>query len=282
MPQPPEAPVTLVEYDPAWPAEFEKERARLAETLGEWLAGPIEHIGSTAVPGLGAKPILDIMAPVESLERSRPAIEAARQLHYVYFPYRWEVMHWFCKPSPSMRTHHLHLVPLNSRLWIERLAFRDHLRRHPEVAAEYAALKTSLAARYPNDREAYTDAKAPFVQRVLAAALSSTDDFVIEEALDYDEIHRRGGENCSNDEFALFKCPRCSKIYLLEREVDTVYLEPEDLTRRAPVGSQSFACVGCGEAVPRGWWAGPRVESRFRVTWGELRASGWAWAARRI
>jgi GrpB-like predicted nucleotidyltransferase (UPF0157 family) len=63
-----------------------------------------------------------------------PAIESARQLHYVCFPYRWEVMRWFCKPSPSMRMHHLHLVPLDSRFWVERLAFRDYLRQHPEIA----------------------------------------------------------------------------------------------------------------------------------------------------
>jgi GrpB-like predicted nucleotidyltransferase (UPF0157 family) len=110
------------------------------------------------------------MAGVHTLEDSRPAIAAAARLQYVYFPYRTDVMHWFCKPSAAERTHHLHLVPIDSQLWIDRLAFRDHLRQHPTVAAEYAELKAELADRFRMDREAYTDAKAPFVARVLGVA----------------------------------------------------------------------------------------------------------------
>jgi len=170
MPTEPEAPIVLSDYDPAWPGEFERERLLLLEHLGEWLAGPIEHIGSTAVPGLRAKPILDIMASVHTLDGSRPAIPVAARLQYVYFPYRANVMHWFCKPSPAARTHHLHLVPVDSQLWVDRLAFRDHLRQHPAVAGEYAVLKAAFAERYRTDREAYTQAKAPFVARILAAA----------------------------------------------------------------------------------------------------------------
>ncbi len=166
----PEAPVVLVDYDPTWPSRFEQERALLLDTLGEWLTGPIEHVGSTAVPGLSAKPIVDIMAGVRTLDDSRPAIAAAERLQYRYFPYRPDLMHWFCKPSPARRTHHLHLVPVTSRLWAERLVFRDHLRRHGSVAAEYALLKGRLAEQYRTDREAHTDAKGPFIQRVLADA----------------------------------------------------------------------------------------------------------------
>jgi len=136
--------------------------------LAPWLAGPIEHIGSTAVPGLVAKPVIDIMAAVESLDASRPALAAVAALHYVYFPYRAEIMHWLCKPSDEVRTHHLHLVPYGSALWRERLTFRDRLRADPRVAAEYAALKLSLAAKYEFDREAYTNAKESFVRRILA------------------------------------------------------------------------------------------------------------------
>ena len=76
-------------------------------------------------------------------------------------------MHWFCKPSAAFRTHHLHLVPLGSRRWIECLAFRDALRRDEALAGEYAALKHTLAASFQFDREAYTEGKTPFVQRVL-------------------------------------------------------------------------------------------------------------------
>jgi GrpB-like predicted nucleotidyltransferase (UPF0157 family) len=88
----------------------------------------------------------------------------------VYFPYRLEVMHWFCKPSPAHRTHHLHLVPIGSPLWADRIAFRDYLRSHPEAAAEYAALKRQLAAQHALDREAYTHGKGAFVAAILERA----------------------------------------------------------------------------------------------------------------
>ena len=161
----------VVPYDRSWPGRFEEERARLAEIIAPWLAGPIEHVGSTAVPGLAAKPVIDVMAAVESLEASRPAIEALTRDGWCYFPYRPESMHWLCKPSPAARTHHLHLIPFGSPLWAERLAFRDHLRTHPDVAREYERLKRELAERYRFDREAYTDAKGAFVERVVAAAM---------------------------------------------------------------------------------------------------------------
>jgi GrpB-like predicted nucleotidyltransferase (UPF0157 family) len=115
--------------------------------------------------------VIDVMAGVASLEASRPAIEALARHGWCYFPYRPESMHWLCKPSPMARTHHLHLVPFGGVLWAERLAFRDHLRTHPDMALEYAALKRELAERYRLDREAYTEAKGPFVVRVVAAAM---------------------------------------------------------------------------------------------------------------
>jgi GrpB-like predicted nucleotidyltransferase (UPF0157 family) len=166
-----DAPVYIVPYDRDWPSRFESERQRLIDAIGPWLvAGSIEHIGSTAVPDLDAKPVIDIMAGVESLDASRPALTVLERYQYCYFPYRTEVMHWLCKPSPAHRTHHLHLVPLGSPLWIERLAFRDYLRTHADVAREYAVLKRRLAEAHRLDREAYTDAKAPFVERVLRQA----------------------------------------------------------------------------------------------------------------
>ena len=167
----PEAEIHIVAYDVSWPDRFESERTVLAAAIASWLVGTIEHIGSTAIPGLAAKPVIDIMAGVESLDASRAALPILEKLGYCYAPYRADVMHWFCKPSPSFRTHHLHLVPFHNQLWIERLAFRDYLRTHTPVAAAYADLKYRLAAQYRFDREAYTDAKSPFIQRVLQAAL---------------------------------------------------------------------------------------------------------------
>lgn len=166
-----QAPVVVVPYDERWPARFAAEHARLEPVLAPWLVAEPEHIGSTAIPGLAAKPIIDIMAPVASLEASRAALPELAALDYGYFPYRADVMHWLCKPSDAYRTHHLHLVPYRSGLWNERIAFRDHLRAHPEVAAAYAALKHRLAADFRFDREAYTDGKSSFVLDVLGRAL---------------------------------------------------------------------------------------------------------------
>src|SRR5512138_3669521 len=118
-----QAAVEVVDYDPAWPPRFEEERGALQRVLGRWLVGPIEHIGSTAVPGLAAKPVIDIMAAVRDLDSSRPVIDVLPRLGYCYWPYREDVMHWFCKPSDAFRTHHLHVVPFRSQLWLDRLAF---------------------------------------------------------------------------------------------------------------------------------------------------------------
>ena len=166
-----EAPVEIVAYDPAWPQLFQKERHAIADALAAWIVGPIEHIGSTAIRGLGAKPVIDIMAGVRGLDASRPAIDAAAELGYCYFPYRPDSEHWFCKPSPEFRTHHLHLVPLGSVLWLGALAFRDYVRDHPAIAAEYEALKRRLAREFHSDREAYTQAKHPFIERITDLAL---------------------------------------------------------------------------------------------------------------
>ena len=166
-----EAPIEIVPHDTAWSGLFEEERRKLLQTIGPWLAGPIEHIGSTAIPGLAAKPVIDIMAGVASLDASRPALPALAGLGYCYFPYRPDAEHWFCKPSPAFRTHHLHLVPLGSPQWAGALAFRDYLRAHPGIAAEYEELKMRLAREFRLDREAYTNAKGPFIARITRLAL---------------------------------------------------------------------------------------------------------------
>jgi len=163
-----EAPIEIVDYDTSWPESFRVEQRALEAVLKPWLAGPIEHVGSTAIPGMPAKPVIDIMAGVADLENSRPAIEAVGKLGYVYFPYRTDIMHWFCKPSAAFRTHHLHLVPVGSARWIDCLAFRDAIRNDPQLAEEYAALKIRLAQEFKFDREAYTEGKTPFIGRVLS------------------------------------------------------------------------------------------------------------------
>jgi GrpB-like predicted nucleotidyltransferase (UPF0157 family) len=132
--------------------------------------GGIHHVGSTSVPGLDAKPIIDILVGVEGLDESRPCFGRIAGLGYLYAPYRATEMHWFCKPDPSRRTHHLHLVPTDSRRFRDELAFRDYLRSHRDVAREYGDLKSRLAKQFEHDRERYTAAKADFIGAVLELA----------------------------------------------------------------------------------------------------------------
>ena len=120
------------------------------------------------MPGLDAKPIIDILVGVRDLDGSRACFDRLAALGYAYAPYRPTEMHWFCKPNPSRRTHHLHLVPSDSPRFRDELAFRDYLRGHPDVAREYGALKRRLAREFRHDREPYTDAKADFVRGVLS------------------------------------------------------------------------------------------------------------------
>jgi GrpB-like predicted nucleotidyltransferase (UPF0157 family)/ribosomal protein S18 acetylase RimI-like enzyme len=161
-------PIRLASYDPSWSRRFAEESAALDGAIGQWATGGIHHIGSTAVVGLDAKPIIDILVGVESLEASRVCFDPLRALDYLYAPYQADEMHWFCKPHPSRRTHHLHLVPTGSQRFHEELAFRDLLRASPDIAEEYSTLKHDLAKRFERDREAYTDAKGKFIQQAIA------------------------------------------------------------------------------------------------------------------
>jgi GrpB-like predicted nucleotidyltransferase (UPF0157 family) len=152
--------IEIVAYDRSWRSRFELERVALDAAIGDWVVGGIHHVGSTAVPDLAAKPIVDILVGVESLAASRACFDRLAALGYVYAPYRAEEMHWFCKPDPTRRTHQLHLVPIGSPKYVHELAFRDYLRGHRDVADEYAALKCELTTRFADDREAYTAARA--------------------------------------------------------------------------------------------------------------------------
>jgi len=167
--------VTLNPYDPTrpdptWPSAFESEAGLLIQALTSWITGGVHHVGSTAVPGLAAKPVIDIMVGVDDLESSRPCIDLLSALDYCYAPYRADVMHWFCKPSPRRRTHHLHLVPTGSQRFTDVLAFRDYLRTHLDTARQYEQLKRQLAARYSHDRNAYTDGKSAMIAAITERA----------------------------------------------------------------------------------------------------------------
>lgn len=152
-------PTDVVPYDPEWPALFERERARLEKALAPWLEGGIHHIGSTAVPGLAAKPIIDMLAGVRNLAEARAAEDALAALGYTYREHRPEAC-LFWKDR-----YGVHLTEPGSDLWRERLAFRDALRASPELRAEYAEWKRTHGGGKP-----YTASKTPLVTRVLADA----------------------------------------------------------------------------------------------------------------
>jgi GrpB-like predicted nucleotidyltransferase (UPF0157 family) len=162
-------PVAVVQYDPEWPLRFEAERSVLERVLAPWLEGGIHHVGSTAIPGIAAKPIIDIMAGVRDLDAARAAFEPLREISYAYSPHRPGIAHHFAKPSPRDPEYSLHLTEVESDLWRERLAFRDALRADTNLAAEYEALKLRLAQEH-RDVGNYTRGKRDFVARVLASA----------------------------------------------------------------------------------------------------------------
>jgi len=165
-----DASIALSAYDSEWPRRFDDERRLLEPVLAPWLEGGIHHVGSTAIPGVSAKPIIDMIAGVRDLEEARAAFGPLARLSYHHAPHRPDEAHWFGKPSLSDRTHHLHLTLPGSALWRERLAFRDALRADAALANEYEALKLQLAKEHPDDIVAYTHGKTAFIVRVLADA----------------------------------------------------------------------------------------------------------------
>ena len=165
-------PVVVAAYDPAWPALFESERALLAVALGP--SARIEHVGSTSVPRLDSKPVIDILVGMSRLSAIEARIPALEALSYEYVPEFEDVMperRYLRKARAGHRTHQIHAVETGGAFWLRHLAFRDHLRAHPEAAREYAALKHVLAECHRDDREAYTEAKGPFIRRVEQIAL---------------------------------------------------------------------------------------------------------------
>jgi GrpB-like predicted nucleotidyltransferase (UPF0157 family) len=167
-----DTPLVVVPYDPEWPRRFEAERALLERVLEPWLEGGIHHVGSTAIPGVASKPIIDMIAGVRDLEGARAAFDPLGEQSYVSTPHRPGIAHHFSKPTArlSETTHGLHLTEPGSDLWRERLYFRDALRRDSSLAAEYEALKLRLAQEHNEDPAAYTAGKRAFVADVLASA----------------------------------------------------------------------------------------------------------------
>lgn len=161
----------IVDYDSAWVAQYQREREMITGALGDFVAG-IEHVGSTSVPGLSAKPTIDILLGVDSLaEFDRDGIHRLVSAGYEYvpkfeneMPYRRYFRRW--NDTLTDHTVHIHTVEPQNPFWRRHLDFRDYLRAHPDVASEYAALKRDLVQRFAHDSVAYTDAKTEFIQSV--------------------------------------------------------------------------------------------------------------------
>ena len=158
--------VSLAPYEPNWPKLFTAEAEFLRATLPGTVIRRIEHFGSTAVPGLAAKPIIDLLVEVSSLEEAQREIVPLLESHgYDYFwrtdvkvPYPWFIK----RDAQGQRTHHIHMVEADSKWW-DRLYFRDYLRIFNDEAQRYETLKRTLADKYPNDRKGYTDGKSEFI-----------------------------------------------------------------------------------------------------------------------
>lgn len=173
--------VEIVDYDPGWPASYEVERRRLLTCFPEGCVVRVEHVGSTAVPGLAAKPVVDILVGVRDLATVREQVVPVLESQgYDYF---WRPSHgddvppfyaFFIKRDDrGVRTHHILVVEMDFGEHWDWVVFRDHLRAHPDAAARYAELKRRLAREHPNDRVRYTEEKAQFILSALDEARRS-------------------------------------------------------------------------------------------------------------
>lgn len=166
--------IELVPSNPDWPKRFKEEAARLRAIIPADLLIDLEHIGSTAVPRLLAKPIIDIQATVTSLDEARARlIEPLATSGYAFRAKNPDTDRLFfvkgLPPSAPRRTHHLHIMEAGPGA-LRHIAFRDYLRGHPDEAARYATLKATLACQHRHDREAYTAAKGAYIEAVLDRA----------------------------------------------------------------------------------------------------------------
>jgi GrpB-like predicted nucleotidyltransferase (UPF0157 family) len=174
--------VELSDPDPDWPAAFERERGAIEAALGSLGALRVEHIGSTAIQGIRAKPILDIMVGVQSFDffdESRVRLETLGYDYDVNALLDDADRHVFRKGPAGpgrLRTHHLHYTVLGGKYWVRILAFREHLRVRPEVAREYEWLKIDLASKYADDGRRYTRGKGAFVRRIQDFAMKELPD----------------------------------------------------------------------------------------------------------
>jgi GrpB-like predicted nucleotidyltransferase (UPF0157 family) len=163
--------IRIVDYDEGWPRRARSEIRRIEAALGP-VAVRCEHIGSTSVPGLAAKPIVDLLVSVGSLEPRDAYVEPLEELGYLFVPDPDSPdRHFFARPPERPRTHHVHVCRAGGLEELRHLAFRDYLRAHPEEAAAYEAVKREVAARHRHDRLAYIAGKEAHVRALEERAL---------------------------------------------------------------------------------------------------------------
>jgi GrpB-like predicted nucleotidyltransferase (UPF0157 family) len=164
-------PVIIVDYDPDWPILYEKEKQQILEAVGDRTLA-IEHIGSTAVPGLGAKPIIDIMAGVQNKADADERLLPLQKIGYTDVTPEPDNSEWFycLGKAPHSVGYHLHLMKFQSGHWNRHLAFRDYLRSHSDVAKKYFKLKKRLSKKYGINRVGYTNAKTAFIEKIVLLA----------------------------------------------------------------------------------------------------------------
>lgn len=161
--------VRLEPHRKEWQAEYRTEVAHVTSIIGDDILR-FEHVGSTAIEGLPAKPVIDMLAIVADLDAHRSIVEPLEEAGYELRS-EDENRLFFAKGPTDSRTHYLHVAEEGSEYATEMLAFRDHLRENPSIAASYANLKRSLADQFPEDRDSYTEHKSAFIEEVLEDAL---------------------------------------------------------------------------------------------------------------
>jgi GrpB-like predicted nucleotidyltransferase (UPF0157 family) len=163
--------VRIVDYDPGWPAEAARELRRVGEALGG-VAVRLDHVGSTSVPGLAAKPIVDLQVSVAALEPQAAYAEPLEAIGYLFVPFATAPeYHFFGRPAERPRTHHLHVCLAGSFEERRHLAVRHFLRANADEAARYEAVKREAARLHPEDRVAYMAAKEGFILEMERRAL---------------------------------------------------------------------------------------------------------------
>ena len=161
--------VKLSQYRPVWAWEFEVEKQCLMDVLGSKVID-IQHIGSTSIPGLVAKPIIDLSIGIRRFKDAEKLIKPLAKLGY-RFDRKFQHQRFFAKGPDARRTHYLHLMRFGGKKWKSDKLFRNYLRAHPRRIAAYAALKEKLAKRFPNERQKYSDGKDQFIKETLRMAL---------------------------------------------------------------------------------------------------------------